>query len=319
MLVQKDQLKMFFLPVIYVLAVYGIVRFILQQPETMSITFLNLTPFLAGLLTVLLDKKPYLSFLELYLNSLIIALIQFLAICFVLGVIFGVESFVCIVLALPIYLAAIFIGCAIGCLIRKYYVKKPPFLSIGILPFLILPIETNFLEARDDIRTVESVKIIAAPADVIWSEIISMQSIHETEVPWSFAHNIMQIPKPVSAKLDAEKVGGVRIVNWQNDVTFDEIITRWEPNRFMEYKWKFYSKSFPKGTVDDYLEIGGKYLDIQTGGYHLKPLGENTTEVSLFTTYRSTTRFNFYTAAWARFLIDDFHNAILTIAQARAT
>lgn len=299
----------FFLPILYALVLYLTSR---QSIGAISLSFLIFGPFFTGLLTVLLDQDntenqsihiyiPYILFQFGFL-SLVLVFINY-------------ETLICVGMALPIAYVIGLIGAIFGKFIKILFNSRKLY-SLTILPLLMMPIEQKF-SVPDDINTINSEIIISASPEIIWEEIIAMQNISEAEIPWSIMHNILRAPKPLFASLDKQEIGGIRSVKWTKKVYFDEIITTWQPPQKLHYKWKFYEDSFPHGSIDNYIEIGGRYVDILEGGYELKQIENGLTQVILSTKYRSTTPFNWYTRWLASWMLDDFHMAVLTVAKNR--
>jgi hypothetical protein len=76
-------------------------------------------------------------------------------------------------------------------------------------------------------------------------------------------------------------------------------------------------ESVPPTTLDKHVVVGGRYFDVLRGTYWIEPLSDNTVVLHLSSTYRLSTRFNFYAGLWASFLMRDIQNTILAVIKQR--
>jgi hypothetical protein len=65
-----------------------------------------------------------------------------------------------------------------------------------------------------------------------------------------------------------------------------------------------------------HISVGYKYFDVESGQYILESINGNTT-LSLTSTYRMTTKVNWYGRLLAHFVVDDFHNSVLKLIKNR--
>ena len=65
-------------------------------------------------------------------------------------------------------------------------------------------------------------------------------------------------------------------------------------------------------------EIGGATYDVLEVGFTLEPMPDGGTTLHLHTTYRLSTRYNFYVRPWTDFLTRDLQATILHIVTSRA-
>jgi hypothetical protein len=70
--------------------------------------------------------------------------------------------------------------------------------------------------------------------------------------------------------------------------------------------------------LDMHIVIGDQYFDVTEGRYMLRSIENGDTIVTLSTTYRMSTRVNFYGRLWANFVLNDFHQVVLEIIGKRA-
>ena len=125
------------------------------------------------------------------------------------------------------------------------------------------------------------------------------------------------VPYPMGAEVIEPRVGGIRKSRWQRGVSFDEEITALETNRYVRWVYHFDDDSFPPGSLDDHVKVGGTHFDLEDTSYRLKPEGPDT-RLEISVRYRVTTNFNWYAAPWADFLVGDTAVALLTFYKNRS-
>lgn len=182
-----------------------------------------------------------------------------------------------------------------------------------ILPYALAPIEAN-VDPSSWYRTVETEVIIndTTPEEV-WNSIIRMEAISPEEQRPSWYH-IMGIPRPISATLDGEGVGSIRTGNFELGLSFEEVVTLWQPYRAMEFDVEVLLNSEATPVL---REIGGAYYDLISAGYELEAIDATTVRLRLHSEYRLSTNFNFYGAFWADWIMEDFQNYVLNTVKTR--
>jgi hypothetical protein len=182
-------------------------------------------------------------------------------------------------------------------------------------PLCVVAVE-QYIPLNNQIAHLSSSIEIKAPAETVWYHLNNATNIKESEIPDSLAY-LIGAPKPVSGKTISENNQRVRKSVWQKGVYFDEHIVEWQENEFISWTYQFFPDSFPKGSMDDHVVIGGQYFDLMTTSYRLEtiPMG---TKLTLEIQYRVSTKFNWYTRPLARYLIQDSLGSLLHFYQARS-
>ena len=227
------------------------------------------------------------------------------------------EGAICIVMSLPLFFAMGILGALIAA-ISALFGSKTNKKVLGFLllfPFAAAPFEQRATPENAYQQVNRSVLIAASPAE-IWQHINFPLDIKPIELKSGFAYKI-GVPYPIEARTIEPKVGGTRQLQWERGVKFEEIITAWDENRHVAWKYKFDKNSFPEGSLDDHIVIGGRYFDLEDTSYTLTPEAGGT-RLSIAVKTRVTTTFNWYAGAWAEFLIDDTAQAILLFYKNRA-
>ena len=227
------------------------------------------------------------------------------------------EGAICIVMSLPLFFAMGILGALIAA-ISALFGSKTNKKVLGFLllfPFAAAPFEQRGTPENAYQHVNRSIFIAASPAE-IWQHINFPLDIKPIELKSGFAYKI-GVPYPIEARTIEPKVGGTRQLQWERGVKFEEIITAWDENRHVAWKYKFDKNSFPEGSLDDHIVIGGRYFDLEDTSYTLTPEAGGT-RLSIAVKTRVTTTFNWYAGAWAEFLIDDTAQAILLFYKNRA-
>lgn len=83
------------------------------------------------------------------------------------------------------------------------------------------------------------------------------------------------------------------------------------------WRYVFTPKSFPQGSLDDHIEIGGEYFNLLTTDYHLEAISLNQTKLTLRIDYRLSTEVNLYSDLWVQYVLKEFSDVVLHIYKNR--
>lgn len=286
----------------------------LEFIEFVSIAMLIATPVSVGVITVFFatreqasnkNYRRYYPWLSVFGWALI-------------SLIFAVETLICIIMLLPLYLPLSTLGGTIGGYIRRNYCDKANQSVTGcfaFLPFILIPFELPLAESTLN-HTVTNSVIIEEKASAVWSTLPTIENIKPEELGWNLSHFI-GLPKPVSAHTPQMSVGSMRDLRWEKGVHFQEEITEIKENRLLAYNVHVNQESMKIAELDTHIVVGDKYFDVISGSYSLSTVGNNTL-LSLSTSYRMTTNINWYGKILANFVLDDFHDSVLQLIKQRA-
>jgi uncharacterized protein YndB with AHSA1/START domain len=281
--------------------------------EFISIAMLVVSPISVGIITVLfltkdqaVNKKfrtfhPWLPVLGWSVISIALAW----------------ETIICIVMLLPLFLPLSSFGGFLGGYIRRNYCEKTNkgvASCFAVLPLLIAPIERP-LESPTLFYSVSNTIKIQAPVEKVWAIIPNIDNIQPDELSWNISHFI-GIPRPVSATTTDLKVGGLRELDWERGVHFQEKITKLTINKKLAYQVIVDQESMSIAELDTHIVVGDKYFDILSGSYVLQFI-DGVTYLSLTTDYRMTSKVNWYGSLWANYVLDDFHDSVLNLIKNR--
>jgi hypothetical protein len=101
-------------------------------------------------------------------------------------------------------------------------------------------------------------------------------------------------------------------------VNFSALVTDRIEDRSITWRYRFTPDSFPKGSLDEHVKIGGQYFDLYDTTFNLEAISGNFTELEIISHYRVTTDVNFYGVPVARFIARDFMSAILRLYKLRS-
>lgn len=234
------------------------------------------------------------------------------------------EGLVCILMALPFWLAAGLGGGLASYIAHRRMARdsiakgstKIRVSALLALPFAVLLAEELNPAAWQERSVVRSVDIAAAPHEV-WPLLLSIPGVTPDEGRATFTHDIAGIPRPSEALLEQRGEVLVRAARWGENIRFEERVTQLDPGRAIG--WDF---AFPDSSVQDYtdrhISPDGPLLKIASGGYRIEALGKGRARVTLTTTYRMRSRLGWYLALWGEVLLGDVQDNVLTIIKTRA-
>ena len=227
-----------------------------------------------------------------------------------------IEGMICAIVIVPLFaLMGSVGGLLMGLVCRLTDWPKRALYSFAALPLALGAIEPQ-LPNPERISNTSRTLFIAAPAERVWHELNDARDIRPSEVGDAWAYRI-GVPMPVAGVTEDTPEGRVRKVQWQKDVRFEEIITEWQPQQRVKWRYRFSPDSFPAGALDDHVVIGGHYFDLRDSAYTLTPR-DGGTELRIDVSWRVSTRFNWYADRVAQFLLGDFSEHILRFYKARS-
>jgi len=138
--------------------------------------------------------------------------------------------------------------------------------------------------------------------------------------PWEHPpalYTVIGFPRPVSALLETEGLGGVRYARFERGVLFIETVTEWEELTRIGFRVQADTRAIPATTLDPHVTVGGRFFDVLTGRYDIEPLEGGAVRLVLTSRHRVSTMFNVYAGAWADLVMRSIQQTILGIIRAR--
>ncbi len=279
----------------------------------MSIAFLLATPFVVGALTIygFRDSNPTLWAL-IWKPWVTIALMM--AGC----AITLLEGSICIAILSPLFLVCGSLGgLAMGLALTAMRSRQSQLKVIAVLPFLLLSVENQALPLPDrELELTKSVVVNASP-QAVWQQILTAKSIRSEELPLSLTHFI-GVPKPVEGVNVNAPGGEIRYSRWERGVNFRALVTKRDENHSITWRYIFDENSFPEGSMDEHVVIGGRYFSLHDTTFNLHEISNEKTRLEIIAHYRIATRINFYAVPVATLLGEDFISTILELYKKRS-
>lgn len=278
----------------------------------MSIAFLALVPLAIGYLAVAVDGR------EAPRTRRIILPLIATAACMATVLATGLEGTICMVLALPPFLIAATTGGVLASAVRRRVPGEPARRAV-LIGILLLPFAAGVLEslvpAAESRRTVAASIRIHADAEDVWRNVVLPTGIRPGENRMRLAHR-MGFPRPVTATLSHEGVGGSRYAIFERGVMLRETVTEWVPRRRMAFTID--PHNIPREVLDEHVTIGGRFFDVMDGAYEVVPVAPGEVELRLQTTHRLRTHVNPYAGFWTDLLMREIQKNLLHVVRTRA-
>ncbi|APV52203.1 hypothetical protein BWI17_00035 [Betaproteobacteria bacterium GR16-43] len=278
----------------------------------MGLAFIVFAPIVVGAVTVYVaEREARRSWVYYFVVA------AFANVLFILGtMLVMIEGLICVIVIAPVFfLIGGLSGLAAGAICRKTMKSKEALLGLAFLPMLASPLEAG-LPLPQSLAEVERTVVIMAPPERVWRELLDAKDIRPEEVRDGWVFRI-GVPVPVSGTTRDTPEGKVRHVTMGKDVSFDELITHSDENRYLRWVYRFTPESFPPYALDEHVVIGGHYFDLKNTAYTLNPMGDGT-QLTVRIGYRVSTRFNWYAVPVARLLMEDLGEANLAYYKRRA-
>lgn len=274
--------------------------------------FIYLSPVLVGAVTVYVAELRQRRGVAYYFWAPFFANVLYV----VGALIINVEGWICAILIVPMFaLIGGIGGLVMGLICRVTHWPKQATYSFVALPLLLGAFEQH-LPLPERIEDVQRSVVIAAPADEVWRQIQHADRIRADEVRHAWMYRI-GVPLPQAGVTENTGEGLVRRITMGKGIHFDQVVTDWQPARYVRFEYRFAPDSFPPRALDDHVMIGGHYFDLVDTSYTLTPRG-GTTELTVRMRYRVSTQFNWYADPIARWLIGDFEDTILDFYRHRS-
>jgi len=279
----------------------------------MSMAFLLGSPFVIGALTAYgRSRSSRLTLAEAIALPWLTIILMLLGCAVTL-----LEGSICLVIMSPLFF---FLGSFGGLVMFAVLlaIPKPPSAlpSLAVLPLLMLLFEAQvprperWIELRDAVE-------VDAPADVVWNQILVARDIRADELPSSLVHAI-GVPRPMEGVNVVGEDGEVRTSRWERGIVFRAHVVERDAPHAIRWQYAFDAHSFPPGSMDDHVAIGGRYFDLHDTKFNLEPLPGNRTRLEIVARYRVQTPVNAYAVPVTKLLGRDFLATILGLYKGRS-
>jgi hypothetical protein len=278
----------------------------------MSLGFLVGTPLVVGALTVYGGRREPQSVVAMLFRPWATVGLMLAGCGLAL-----IEGLICLVLMAPLFLVCGSLGGLImGAVLRLRTPGRAELGAVLCLPLLItagessLPLPETQLEIRQAVD-------VDAPPQTVWRQILTARDIHAEELPLSLTH-LIGVPRPLEGVNLLTPEGEVRYSKWERGVNFRANVTERTEYRRITWRYAFDAHSFPEGSMDEHVAIGGRYFDLHDTTFNLQELPGGRTRLEIVAHYRVTSSLNAYVVPASRLLGHDFVHTILGLYKYRS-
>lgn len=291
---------------------FGLLPSSITDNGVMSAGFMIGAPVVAGALSVAALPERRRTFWNAFLIPWAAVALMLIGSALTL-----LEGAICIVLMAPMFFI---LGSAGGVVMYAIQVasdsRNTHIGAFALLPALLL-VGESFIQVQGEHLQISQSVVIDAEPQRVWREILDARDIQAHELPFSITHAI-GVPRPVEGINRQTERGEVRYSVWERGVQFRGIVRERREFESIHWEYEFDSHSFPPGSMDDHVAIGGKYFNLKDTRFELREVGPGQTELSLTAKYRVSSTINFYAIPAATILGHDFVHTILGLYKFRS-
>lgn len=282
--------------------------------EVMSFSFIILIPLGIGFATVALLGKSISSYWDAFFRPWLVCIAILLV-----TLLASMEGAICWIMVFPLFAILSGIG---GVLAYAYKNVKqmndgPGPLHVSLV--MLLPLLIAFAEGdrsrTEQILELKREQVFQETPQQVWEKLGSKnwktpQHAQATLASW------IGFPRHLSSTLDRFEPGGIRMAWYERGLFFEEVITHMQTGKELVLEINTFPDKIPPTVMDEHILIGGKHLDILEDRYLLEPGSEQgTCKVTLISTYKICTPFNWYTRIWSQTLMQDMLKSQLSALQ----
>lgn len=292
--------------------VYGLItRLVFGEAATLvTLSYLFVVPAVLGVIPLVFASDEQI---RSYKTLIFIPWLTVASVFLTLWLV-GLEEAICLlILGAPFFIIGT-IGALIYRLIRIHRDKRKILLTVVLIPFLFSPLEETVKNPSDIFTVTSEVKVNSTPGN-IWRNIIRVSPIKDSEYQAGF-FQYLGVPRPIEAELTDEKPGALRIGHFEGGLTFIEHITDWKPNERVSFDITVDPKTIRNRVFDQHVLSGG-YFSFVNATYEIEPLNDQQVMLRLVSSYRLTSKVNFYNRFWGDLLLQDFQDRLLAVIKLR--
>ena len=261
-------------------------------------------PFVIGFL------PPYISGKKIEITKSTAYKLSFIALglaCLAL-LIFAVEGLICLLMASPLLILAVWLGSYIGYKSSRTNFMNPTSTSIILLFVSFGFTSFDYFNKPKDLIPVRTKILVEAPIENVWNNVVTFDKISEP-TDWIFKTGIAY---PTDATIVGQGVGAVRYCNFTTG-SFIEPITTWNQPNLLQFDVQV--QPIPMNELNPFWEVHPPHLDgyfkSYKGQFKLTKLSENQTELEGTTWYKVDIYPEFYWKVWSDFIVHRIHKRVL--------
>ena len=206
------------------------------------------------------------------------------------------EGTICILIASPILLGAMFAGVMIGRVIFRP--RNGTKLQLSLLPLLLLAAPAELLTRTDYTDSVADEIVIRAPAATVFKHVTAFSPIEEAPDFWLFK---LGLPSPSCTTTAGNFIGADRKCIFSNGLVFGETVVELKPNELLTFD----IVDQPKDP-----ELLG-HLTLHRGQFALRANPDGTTTLTGRSWYTLHVRPLWYFDAWTRLITRQVHLRVM--------
>lgn len=277
----------------------------------MSLGFVHLTPMVVGAITIYGMRASRPTWTQAVFTPWIATALMMIGAMATL-----LEGAICVVLMTPLFLAMASIGGVVmNLMLRHTRLGTVQLGVLAVLPLLVVALDGPLTAERW--QRIDRSVVVDAPPERLWAEIVSARDIRRDEFPVTWIH-LIGVPRPVEGINRMTPQGELRMSRWERGVHFVGHVTERVEERRLAWRYEFSPDSFPPGTMDEHVVIGGRHFDLGETRFILTPLSAGRTRLDIEAHFRVTSSFNGYAVAVSEFLGRDFVDGLLALYKRRA-
>ncbi len=230
----------------------------------------------------------------------------------------GAEGLICLGMSLPIAVPLLLLGSYAGYGVRRYFWNRKQRMAsvaigVGLFPMLL---SKDMIQPAPLFEHVEStILIINAPTTAVWPYVVRLKNLPPAE-EWMFKAGIAH---PIEVVAFGNEVGAKRECQLSTG-TMPEIITKWEPNRMLEFKVISTPPSMKETNPfrhTDPPHLHG-YYQCSEGQFRLEPLPHGKTKLTGTSWYGNRITPDFYWSLWTQSIVEHVHLRVMNVIKQRA-
>jgi hypothetical protein len=269
----------------------------------LGFTFLFLVPTIVGIIPIILtDKSDFKSTMTPFFLP-----IWSICLFFLFAIVTRAEDTICLlIIGTPFLIVAGLLGFLTSFIKEK--INKKKLYSIMLIPFLSLPIESQFDDYTANYRTESSI-IINAQDSVIWDYLIEVPLIKENEYNKGLL-NHLGIPRPNQSKIEVHGGKEYRVGYFSDELILFEKIRDEQYLKQVSFEIDMDKSKFRNTPTDQHF-VNSNYFRFGDITYKLEKISPNQHRLILSCDYTVKSKVNFYVDFWANTIISDFENRLL--------
>lgn len=281
-----------------------------QALNVMAGAFIYLAPIAVSAFTVYLAERRGRQSWKYYLVAGALS-----NVLFVLGtLLIMIEGLICTIVIVPLFaIIGAFAGLLMGLACRLTQWSKQTTYCLAMLPIVVGVLPQGELQSR--VQSIERSTLIPAHREAVWAQIMNIEGIQPDEVGSAIAFRI-GVPTPRAAQTAGTAFPSVRRITMGKQVYFDQVPIAYREHEYIRWRQHFYADSFPPGSFDQHVVMGGPHFDLDEVEYSLRE-APGGTHLTLKMRYRVSTHFNWYADGVARLLLGNLQEHLLDLYRKR--